>query len=535
MSRSLLVPATRICPLVVWPLVFLAATIFGQVPLAAQSNQSTDSFSSKFLNRGAVPNKSRTTVVKVIESSPLSADAKPIVSVKTVKRATNSTARRATVKPKRFKNEFIAKKRAVTVPQKSADVKETKPHPFRQNPANAFEASPRKDEATRPAFESPFGDFQPLERRRLVAGAEETISQPPVEVGSQEQSLPTADNDANVSSDTNVNNDANVGRRKTTKVVELDLSQSGEKEDISKTKSETVPVEQYEGPMPGAMSSASVSDLNDTASTESQGVPSDQLKPEEAPSQRVAALPASEFSRATTPALAKPVGEPKRPQIESGPNSQPSGSRRFSTATDRFAQEDSRPQPDEKIDVPAFEQDEPSIGREAQEQSELDDLDAGTRSEEENELDDDDYRSDPYTDAPRGSDFSNSWPSRSVYDIGIDIRERSSVVPPDRSGELISDGGGDWGAFSTAPKNFAWAAPNIRYQPLYLEDVALERYGQTPCGWAEAVVSYAHFFKSTALLPYSMLKECPHSCDSPLGYCRPGAAAPKIIQRHFWR
>ena len=162
-------------------------------------------------------------------------------------------------------------------------------------------------------------------------------------------------------------------------------------------------------------------------------------------------------------------------------------------------------------------------------------------AKESNELDDQIVdRRDPFDEQnqekrmPMTSEFFQSWPRRSISEISINVSDHSGVRPEDRSAELIGNGGGNWQATSTTLKNFTWAAPNIRYQPLYFEDVALERYGQTPCGWRENVVSYFHFFKSKALLPYSMLMDHPHSCDYPLGYCRPGEPTRKIRQIHWW-
>ncbi len=118
--------------------------------------------------------------------------------------------------------------------------------------------------------------------------------------------------------------------------------------------------------------------------------------------------------------------------------------------------------------------------------------------------------------------------------LRVNIAETDLKSPADQSSELIAQGLSHT-SILPSEKRFAWAAPDIRYQPLYFEDVALERYGQTPCGCElrQTALSAAHFFKSAALLPYQMIEQDPHSCDWPLGFCRPGTDAPFVWQKHI--
>ena len=83
-------------------------------------------------------------------------------------------------------------------------------------------------------------------------------------------------------------------------------------------------------------------------------------------------------------------------------------------------------------------------------------------------------------------------------------------------------------------KLYAWAAPNIKHNPLYFEDVALERYGQTKGLFRQPVASGLHFLKSAAFLPYHSIYDPVHSCDGPLGYCRPGSHVNCVSQRHYF-
>jgi len=85
-----------------------------------------------------------------------------------------------------------------------------------------------------------------------------------------------------------------------------------------------------------------------------------------------------------------------------------------------------------------------------------------------------------------------------------------------------------------SPNVFAWAAPNITYKPLYFEDVALERYGQTHGFIKQPWVSGIRYLKSAVFLPYFSLYDPVDSCDGPLGYCRPGDKVNSVKQKHYF-
>ena len=127
------------------------------------------------------------------------------------------------------------------------------------------------------------------------------------------------------------------------------------------------------------------------------------------------------------------------------------------------------------------------------------------------------------------------WPRTGIRSVDLDIRDASSVVPEDRSGQLVNNSSNSWTELAPAPKVFAWVAPNIRYRPLYFEDVALERYGQTARPYRQSVLSGVHFFTSAALLPIQARQKHPYSCDYPLGFCRPGDTVDYTIQRFLNR
>ncbi len=129
--------------------------------------------------------------------------------------------------------------------------------------------------------------------------------------------------------------------------------------------------------------------------------------------------------------------------------------------------------------------------------------------------------------------FEKIWRRKSIHDTHVVIREMSEDAPNDRSGE-IDYGTGDWMTFHPNPRAFFWEAPEIRYRPLYFEDVELERYGRTYSHPRQMLRSALHFAKSTAMLPHKMWHDHPFSCDWPLGFARPGICTPSIHQRHYY-
>jgi hypothetical protein len=78
------------------------------------------------------------------------------------------------------------------------------------------------------------------------------------------------------------------------------------------------------------------------------------------------------------------------------------------------------------------------------------------------------------------------------------------------------------------PTTMTWMASNLCHNPLYFEDVNLERYGHTHGPVLEPIVQSAHFFGNVLVLPYKMGVHAPNECQYALGYYRPGNCAPWI-------
>lgn len=70
-------------------------------------------------------------------------------------------------------------------------------------------------------------------------------------------------------------------------------------------------------------------------------------------------------------------------------------------------------------------------------------------------------------------------------------------------------------------KTKTWRTPNLKHRPLYFEDAALERHGQS-LPKLQPIVSGARFFSSVVLLPQKVLATSPRECIHSVGYGRPG-------------
>ena len=151
----------------------------------------------------------------------------------------------------------------------------------------------------------------------------------------------------------------------------------------------------------------------------------------------------------------------------------------------------------------------------------LDDLDA-----EEDEL----MEEDDVDETPPATPMT-TWNLKPMSSIVAGIRPPAGRSPVDQSWQLSSR---QSIPNAHAPKIFAWAAPDIRYNPLYFEDVALERYGQTRGFVRQPLASSFHFLKSATFLPYYSLYDPVNNCDGPLGYCRPGTSVNCVKTKHYF-
>lgn len=78
---------------------------------------------------------------------------------------------------------------------------------------------------------------------------------------------------------------------------------------------------------------------------------------------------------------------------------------------------------------------------------------------------------------------------------------------------------------------YTWAAPNLFHQPLYFEEVNLERYGTGARRIFQTPVSATHFFANIAVLPYHVASLPPRKRIYTLGHYRPGDCVPHRFHR----
>ncbi len=114
---------------------------------------------------------------------------------------------------------------------------------------------------------------------------------------------------------------------------------------------------------------------------------------------------------------------------------------------------------------------------------------------------------------------------KSLQQISINIAPPEGKLPPDRAAEKFKG----LTAQAHVPgthrlwngTSYYWNASLLNHQPLYFEDVNLERHGFSRGCW-QPFVSGAKFFGRLPALPYLMAAEPPHETQYTLGETRPG-------------
>ncbi len=139
--------------------------------------------------------------------------------------------------------------------------------------------------------------------------------------------------------------------------------------------------------------------------------------------------------------------------------------------------------------------------------------------------------------------YPNTQGDPEQFEINPTFAEGQFPERPSRSSVLLDEVAGSWvleneyavsavlapfirqsDTVDWQPRLFAWASPNFFSNPLYFEEVNLERYGiYSPF---QSVRSAAHFFVTIPLLPYKMGANHPCECVYTLGYYRPGSCNP---------
>ena len=117
-----------------------------------------------------------------------------------------------------------------------------------------------------------------------------------------------------------------------------------------------------------------------------------------------------------------------------------------------------------------------------------------------------------------------------------DLPKISTISPmamepePGEFPEEVRLGDEAWVPRNWQPQIFTWEASHLHHQPLYFEDLALERYGHS-FGILQPVASMGLFKAQVITLPYHLLVKPPCGCEYTLGYYRPGDSAPRLFYR----
>jgi hypothetical protein len=136
----------------------------------------------------------------------------------------------------------------------------------------------------------------------------------------------------------------------------------------------------------------------------------------------------------------------------------------------------------------------------------------------------------------QGSPFMIDFRQRPIIEVTTNILPRSPNVPDDVAEARLNELGNvsydsvlmrHWMGL-----RYCWDAPVLYHQPLYFEQVNLERYGYGPrhLRAIQPVLSGAHFFATVPTLPYQIASGPLHRAEYALGHYRPGSPAPYRIQ-----
>ena len=125
--------------------------------------------------------------------------------------------------------------------------------------------------------------------------------------------------------------------------------------------------------------------------------------------------------------------------------------------------------------------------------------------------------------------FGDLWGANDAEERDNRYLTQRQAAPLGPSVRIFSDE--VYGERMIAGTSYTWAAPALYHNPLYFEQVNLERYGQGPHRLLQPAYSAAHFFVTIAELPYHLGAEPPREHVYVLGHYRPGSCAPYQYHR----
>jgi hypothetical protein len=137
-------------------------------------------------------------------------------------------------------------------------------------------------------------------------------------------------------------------------------------------------------------------------------------------------------------------------------------------------------------------------------------------------------------DLKENSPENTDWTPPPLRDLTTNIVLPAGLLPRDYAAERPAEGLPYYGEGAISRgwplTNYQWQASCFCHNPLYFEEINLERYGYgcpygCPC-CIQPFVSAAHFFATVPALPYEMAADCPWQCNYTLGHYRPGSCPP---------
>jgi hypothetical protein len=134
----------------------------------------------------------------------------------------------------------------------------------------------------------------------------------------------------------------------------------------------------------------------------------------------------------------------------------------------------------------------------------------------------------------RDAELIDGVEARPITAVSLNIAPPAGELPPDRAETRFAIAGTRThlpGTYRTqCSTDFYWHASLLNHQPLYFEDVNLERHGFS-WGLLQPAVSAAKFFGTIPALPYLMCAQPPQTTRYTLGESRPGSQAPYVHER----
>lgn len=122
------------------------------------------------------------------------------------------------------------------------------------------------------------------------------------------------------------------------------------------------------------------------------------------------------------------------------------------------------------------------------------------------------------------SPYESEIPHR-VTDITLQQAALTETPPADLSTKLFAPAAklNTQRTRGWAATEYSWVPTCIAYHPLYFQEVALERYGQTLCPCLQPVISAGQFYGTALALPGLVVLNCPWNCLYAYGYAPAGS------------